>query len=589
MGGAFGVQLLGPFRVMAESNGAIEFPARSAAALVAYCALRRSPVSRGELASALWPDADPDSGRTNLRTALHRVKKAAPDLIEGDGDLLRLGKSSSDIEEADQFHRQFLLAPSDPAAVECLAREWGLRKKPLLEGWNDEWIEPLRTAAWFAATEIGRDLAKAAEASGDPATALRTWHELLLRAEGDFEAVKQIVRLEGELHGRDTAQRVAEDLNNALPPDCPEPVRRYLASVRSGAIEAVPKPEFLRSRSEILLLARMFESNLRSNSEEALGLLLKEARTEANLHPRTAFSLVQLALSQTSGTSPMRVQLAILAGTLGSWVAEYELGQHWSRFALENLDPKSADYVATLSTHGFMFLEQRQHEEAEATLTRAIALARTSSLLREELMSRVGLAGVYLQTMRFDEAIAMYRSIAEEAEAKGAPNRVAAHAATNSNISLIYVMQGRWQDAISAGELALTYAADLPIYQWLTAPHLGLARYKMGDRAAGIAAVRFGVLNTAREKLLRYNQIALDFAAMVLACEGDTEMAKAVVDVGTVYRASIHHHRSVAERHLLASVTGLAIGTEPPSDNRLANQSVATLNTWVCDILSDLV
>jgi hypothetical protein len=112
----------------------------------------------------------------------------------------------------------------------------------------------------------------------------------------------------------------------------------------------------------------------------------------------------------------------------------------------------------------------------------------------------------------------------------------------------------------------------------------------MGDVQGGIRAVTAGVSSTAREKLPRYNQIALDFAAMVLALEGRLEVAKDVIEASTLYRAAIGHKRSDAETVLLEANSGLKVGVGPPSSgNSLAQQSPTALNGWVCDALSDLI
>lgn len=69
------------------------------------CALKRGVTARTELATELWPDADPEVARTNLRTALHRVRKAAPQLMDTDGDSIHLSSVETDLQEADRLHR----------------------------------------------------------------------------------------------------------------------------------------------------------------------------------------------------------------------------------------------------------------------------------------------------------------------------------------------------------------------------------------------------------------------------------------------------------------------------------------------------
>lgn len=68
------VRLLGPFS-LETAAGIVRFPARKVEALFAYLLLARRPVARDRLGGILWPDADEEMARRNLRTALWRLRK----------------------------------------------------------------------------------------------------------------------------------------------------------------------------------------------------------------------------------------------------------------------------------------------------------------------------------------------------------------------------------------------------------------------------------------------------------------------------------------------------------------------------------
>lgn len=457
----------------------------------------------------------------------------------------------------------------------------------MLEGWPDEWVQPLRASNSFIAADVGRELARTAEALDQPALALKTWRELLAMQPCDVDAVRAMVRLESELNGQTAALQVAEKVQRELGPNAPAQLLPLLASLRAGIFEAVPKPEILRTRGEILMLARLFESNLNANREESLALLLAEGRKEGINHPRTAFSLVQLGLSATTGASPTRVQLAKLAALLGSWVGEYEIAHQWAGFALENLDPTSADFADTLGSRGFMLFEQRQNALAEKVLRDAVQVARRNGFANVEIANEVRLAGVLMQTMRFEDAVHMYRGASEKAESAGLSNASSVKAATHLNIAIARCMEARWEGALAEANAGLPFVGDVSIYEWIGALPHGLALLATGQREAGIRQLSHGIASMAREKMLRYHQIALDFAVVAFALEGERDLAQELLDANSVYRASIRHHRSEAETHFLVNVAGLSTN-RAQRGGTLLQQSTTTTTAWVIEALARL-
>ena len=144
------IDVMGPFTAT-RSDGAVAFQTRSAAAVVAYAALARGrPVPRNAVSTALWPEREPASARTNLRKAVQRVRQALPEseiLLTPGGDLLLdTALVETDLDRADRLHRTFVLATRQPEGTAALAQEWEIRRRTLLEGWEDAWIEPLSGA-----------------------------------------------------------------------------------------------------------------------------------------------------------------------------------------------------------------------------------------------------------------------------------------------------------------------------------------------------------------------------------------------------------------------------------------------------------
>lgn len=110
---------------------------RCAQRLIAHLSLCGRP-ARAAVAGQLWPDVREDHAHGSLRSALWRVQKAVPGLVEVSGGALGLaGGVSVDVREFMDWARRVL----DPnAAVDrVMVPELALRGE-LLPGWYDDWV-----------------------------------------------------------------------------------------------------------------------------------------------------------------------------------------------------------------------------------------------------------------------------------------------------------------------------------------------------------------------------------------------------------------------------------------------------------------
>ena len=83
MTGVWTVTLFGGPRATRGAEAVERFRSHNIAALMAYLCLFPRSHSREELAEMLWPDADLEAGRTNLRTAIASLRRQ----LELPGDL----------------------------------------------------------------------------------------------------------------------------------------------------------------------------------------------------------------------------------------------------------------------------------------------------------------------------------------------------------------------------------------------------------------------------------------------------------------------------------------------------------------------
>jgi len=124
---------------------------------------------REQLREDLWPDAEPDAGRNNLRVAVTRLNDAldperpsgaAPYFVLAEGDALRLRADAIADWDADRFRERLREADraeraNDEAGLLAASREaLALYRGPLLDEIEDPWVAPLRRelADRFAAT-----------------------------------------------------------------------------------------------------------------------------------------------------------------------------------------------------------------------------------------------------------------------------------------------------------------------------------------------------------------------------------------------------------------------------------------------------
>jgi DNA-binding SARP family transcriptional activator len=110
---------------------------RGAQRLIAHLSLCGHP-GRGAIAGQLWPDVPESHAHGSLRSALWRVQKAVPGLVEASGGSLGLADGVRvDVREFTEW-AQRLLAPQ--AVVDgTVALDVGLRGE-LLPGWYDDWV-----------------------------------------------------------------------------------------------------------------------------------------------------------------------------------------------------------------------------------------------------------------------------------------------------------------------------------------------------------------------------------------------------------------------------------------------------------------
>ena len=105
--------------------------------LVAYLALADRP-TRAAIAGHLWPDVCEERALGSLRSALWRLHKVAPGLVESSGGALFLARGVRvDVREFTQWARCVLDPRTDVDGIPSVDRG---PPGELLPGWYDEWV-----------------------------------------------------------------------------------------------------------------------------------------------------------------------------------------------------------------------------------------------------------------------------------------------------------------------------------------------------------------------------------------------------------------------------------------------------------------
>jgi len=118
-------------------NRVVDDLPRCAQRLIAHLSLCGRP-ARASVAGQLWPDVPEEQAHGSLRSALWRVQKAVPGLVEVSGGALGLARGVRvDVREFRTWAERVL----DPnAALDVvMAPELGLRGE-LLPGWYEDWV-----------------------------------------------------------------------------------------------------------------------------------------------------------------------------------------------------------------------------------------------------------------------------------------------------------------------------------------------------------------------------------------------------------------------------------------------------------------
>jgi DNA-binding SARP family transcriptional activator len=249
------IHLLGGLRLVQGPQTITRFRSQKFGALLAYLALFPNRLhSREELADLLWPDADPDAARVNLRSALSSLRRQleppgspAGCILVADGRThLHLNRDLVQV-DAWEFDSALNLASrtTGDTAAEHLSRAVSLYTGPLLPGYYESWALTERDRLAEAHLQALHQLAALMERSGHADQAL---HYARLAVSQDplrEESHGVVIRLLMQSGQAAAARRQYEELARLLKEEYdgqPEPRTRELLSLKSVPPASAPVP-----------------------------------------------------------------------------------------------------------------------------------------------------------------------------------------------------------------------------------------------------------------------------------------------------------------------------------------------------------
>jgi tetratricopeptide (TPR) repeat protein len=296
-------------------------------------------------------------------------------------------------------------------------------------------------------------------------------------------------------------------------------------------------------------------------------------------------SLLIMALDNTEGTSPERLKAAAQVGRLASWTSEFELGHKWTAFVIANTEEADGYHQRALISKGFLYFEQREYGPAREHLIRVIDIVTRLGQESLRIAAIANLAGVQWQELEFGEAIEAYQGILDAVQANPDPSFAWFASAIHANLAFVFAVMGNWPEAIEHGRTCIATSEGHPLYGLVCATPLGLSLFANGEKRQGLQELLRAVDATSRQGLVRYNQMAIDFAAAALSRNNARDVARSVADANAEHRFALRHVRSPAENKLLLDAGAITSTSDRLASNPLRGQSAATLSQWVCEEL----
>ncbi len=591
------IKLFGPLVVEVDGRRADLGSSPTQQFLARLSASPNTWLERTAIAEDLWPDVEFAVSSNRLRTHLVYLKKGldpwTPIAAERSRIRLESAGATIDIESAEHFIKQLRIQRDHKEEKEVLGGLLAIIDRDFLDGWNADWILPMRAYWRDHRADAYLRLARFANDDDDLEAALTHIDRAILADEFRPEAWAQFLRIMGRLgrgaHALARFRAIRQQMKSQLDMDFGEDVLELSRAVGRGAIGpsagvSSSRRHFTMEERELILST--VERSAAASPASLLELYGSDAfRRELYKNPHVAFKMVNAAFDSGEGIDPHRVRAVWTIMMAGTLLDETERKLELCKWVLENLEESTQDYWAALSQTAFTKFEIRDWDAAYDYIERARKNAEAYNRPYGLIVCKAQLGSFHWHLNRLDEAMVLYHEALVE-YGQGPDVRQAHNlAALRINCGFLESIRGNWEacrDWTEQGWRLAVVGGLEGVLHWAF-PLMGLAKIMGGEVRPGCRMIIDGVTLCYARRNIRMHEIGMDYATCALVELGHIPQALALAEAYTTFRGNRRHARSPAEQSLVDMFLVKAGKTKP--DPSWVGLSISDYIIRVCALL----
>lgn len=519
----------------------------------------------------MWPDVDYDASGNRLRTALVGLRKAFDhdEILLSENHSLELNSSlvETDVQDARHLERRLRFAPDTTSESKIVDDFLQIVTPGLLPGWDDEWLLGWQRDWQLKRLEALHRAADLALQMDNIEKAIALAQSIISEHPFDSSAWSTFLRGMGKQGRGAEAYRsfaAARKEHGGAALEVSPQLIDLAKSVRDGSIGPdIALPSLASGVEEAL--TRSFKRMLISEPLLAMKIVSSDAfRLEIFRNPAPQIELLESLLSNTTGDSPERVALQIIAMRSHSLLYDVDRVLDLGLDLLTKpMEPLQRRLVVTVLSFGYFTI--RNYDEAIRFIDEAIELAKTHGLPHHISLTNADRALYHWHQGNLDEAIKVFIRTFEETKDESGARVGYAPAYLCFCVGSILVLKTEWKEAdewLRRG-LALAQVGQYREQIAMIEPVLGYVRAHQGNQSEGGQFVVSGLTRGFRGGNVRALEVSLDFAAGVLKECGHESHALGLVAWAEKSRASHRHQRTAAEQDFVNRLVAGIKGVKP--------------------------